>query len=167
MTEGSLENFLRSCGVSHINQLDDHHGTTPLHCLLFGWLRIGPNGLAADVKLLLAHGADPNAVSSIGTSCFQVACVRSSREIIKLLASHGALLEGVVRQLSSPFEMSVMHQRWDIAEWLVARGVSKPTWNRDLVLLRERWRVRWFLVRRMRKHYRLPVEVAREVMQWI
>jgi ankyrin repeat protein/uncharacterized protein YecT (DUF1311 family) len=81
-------------------------------------------GVAA---LLIAHGADVNAVTPVGRPVDALACnasIKDPKAMIELLLAHGASLEPVPPRARSALDCAVAFDRPDFAEFLLDHGMS-------------------------------------------
>ena len=75
------------------------------------------------VKYLLSIGFSPNDRNfKSNETALNIACYRSRFEIVKILISHGADLNYVDANHLSPLIICIMFQKWEIAEYLLAKG---------------------------------------------
>lgn len=173
----SLADILSSYGIPHINALNEC-GETPLYASICTWdeddVRCGY------AELLLTYGAQPNVfcVTFLGEfrTPFHAACATGPLRLVKSLVAARAdlTLPEKAPFRHRPLEIASVNGLDNIVEWLIARGAPEKVYFGDphnerspFRALRDRWTVRWFLVCVMRRRYRFPLAIVKDVMQWI
>ncbi len=96
---------------------------TPLHSAVL-------MGQTDTVRLLLMHGAEVNAKTTVGLTPLHHASLRQNREIVEHLVAHQADVHAVDHRGYRPVDWAAMKRATDLVEFLVAHGSERP--NRDV-----------------------------------
>ena len=95
----------------------DAEGATPL-------LEASGRGLAATVKMLLAAGADANALSRRGLTPLMAAGARGDASVVSALLAAGARVNAARRSRETPLHSACAHGHLEAARLLVAAGAD-------------------------------------------
>lgn len=75
-------------------------------------------------KLLIAHGADVNAVATHGRRALHVAAYRGNLAVARLLLAAGADINAANDHHGGPLACAILHRQSKMAEYLLKRGVD-------------------------------------------
>ncbi len=119
-----------AAGMSAQEPVTDH-GMRPLHVLYFGppgcalHQRPTPTATQEMTRLLLEHGANPNAIDERDNSVLKIAVMACDATIIQMLLDAGADIHAIDRLGMAPFEYTLFSGT-DAADPLLAAGYRLP-----------------------------------------
>ena len=135
--DGAEYDVFAACGLGDVDQLrtlvdaDGHlatavedYGMTPLH-----WAARA--GAAACAELLVANGADVDALNKARRAPLQLAAEADQADIIRLLAKHGADLDTQDRKGRTPLHRATYEGRVSAAEALLEVGADPMVLNKS------------------------------------
>ena len=126
------------------------------------------------VRTLLENGWEYHInvrCGSLNSSALHLACScpgMGNGDLVKLLLDHGADPHARNTNEETPLDVALDMNNWVCAEIFVARGFITTRAPRPWIKeMHQRWAVRWALVHCIKRSYRFPLEIVRDIMNWI
>eukprot|EP01052_Picozoa_sp_SAG31_P017551 SAG31_NODE_1204_length_9412_cov_3.727585_8_plen_554_part_00 len=110
--------------VSHMLQQKDANGRTPLHAAAEG-------GSESTMELLLANGADVNALDNSATSALMLAAAEAPVRCLEMLLAHGATCEAASARTGTALHWAVAAGRLAAARLLADASPKQLVHSRD------------------------------------
>ena len=111
-----------------VNAKDSGSGSTILHGAALGSRSLTKAAQMEVIKLLLAHGADPNMGNNLGFTPLHFA---SRPEVIALLVSHGAEINTQNQFLSTPLHTPAYKGHTKTVKALIEHGADRTLQDKD------------------------------------